>query len=417
MTETIVDFALAAAAGKKKFPWLGACQVSDRGTPRANLFNAMMALRNDENLARNFAFDEMTRDVLLVAEIPGGVASAPATPLPRPVRDEDISLVQEFLQLAGLEMITKDIVHQAVDLRAAECAFHPVRNYLAALQWDGRPRLKRWVSNYLAAEDSNYNSTIGEMFLVALVARIFRPGCKTDYMLILESPQGSFKSSACAVLGGRWFSDSLPDLRYGGKDIAQHLRGKWLIEISELAALDKTEAAALKAFVTRCEERYRPPYGRKEVFEPRQCIFVGTTNDAVYLRDKTGGRRFWPIKTGKIRIDELARDRDQLFAEAVARFHAGARWWPDGDFEAATIAPEQEKRYEPDAWEEAVREFLAGKSQTTVLDVARGGLNFSTDRLGTSDQRRIAAALERLGWRRAARGAHGERFWAPGGTE
>lgn len=408
----IVDFALAAGAAKKKFPWLLQCQTSLQGNPRANLFNAMLALRNDEALARSFAFDEMTREVLLVAPIPG----APATPLPHPVRDEDVSLVQEFLQLAGLETIPKDIVHQAVDLRAIECAFHPIRDYLASLQWDGHPRLKTWVADYLGAVNNAYNSAIGEMFLTSMVARIHRPGCKVDYMPIFEGPQGSFKSSVCAVMGGQWFSDSLPDLRHAGKDVAQHLRGKWLIEIAELASLDKAEAAALKAFVTRTEERYRPPYGRKEVLEPRQCVFIGTTNDKTYLRDATGGRRFWPIATGKILIDELARDRDQLFAEAVRQFHAGAKWWPDRDFEAETIAPEQEASYESDAWEQAIAGFLDGKNRTTIFDVATLALGFSTDRIGTADQRRIAAALQRLEWGRGARGARGERYWARAGS-
>jgi predicted P-loop ATPase len=322
--------------------------------------------------------------------------------------------LQELLQKSGLEKIGKDVVHQAVDLRARERSFHPVRHYLNSLQWDGETRLLTWLSSYLGAEANEYHQTIGTMFLVMMVARIFAPGCKADYMLVLEGPQGTLKSTACQVLAGAWFSDALPDIRSAGKDVAQHLNGKWLIEVAEMSALDKAEASALKAFITRTTERYRPTYGRKEVIEPRQCVFAGTTNESVYLRDKTGGRRFWPVKVGAVDIAALTLDRDQLFAEAVVLYRAGTRWWPDAAFERNVIAPEQDARYEPDAWEDAIETFLQGRGRVTILEIARECLHFTTDKLGTADQRRIAAALERLRWQCGNRGGlKGERLWHP----
>jgi predicted P-loop ATPase len=248
------------------------------------------------------------------------------------------------------------------------------------------------------------------MFFVALVARILEPGCKADYMMILEGPQGALKSAVCAVIGDKWFSDNLPDIRTAGKDVAQHLNGKWLIEVAEMSALDKAEAAALKAFITRTVERYRPSYGHKEVFEPRQCLFIGTTNKAAYLRDETGGRRFWPVRVGYIDINALVRDRDRLFAEAVKLYRKPVRWWPDAEFERVHIAPEQEARYEADAWEDEIGKFLIGRLRTTVLEIAREGLRIELPKVGTADQRRIAAALERLGWRRGSRTGTG-RWW------
>jgi predicted P-loop ATPase len=180
--------------------------------------------------------------------------------------------------------------------------------------------------------------------------------------------------------------------------VAQHLNSKWLIEVGEMSALDKAEAAALKAFITRTTERYRPSYGRKEVIEPRQCVFVGTTNKDVYLRDETGGRRFWPVKVGRIDVEPLKRDRDQLLAEAVRLFRAGVPWWPDAEFERAYIAPEQDARFETDAWEEAITGFLRGRAEVTISEIAKEALFLTTDKIGTADQRRIRAILVRDGW-------------------
>jgi predicted P-loop ATPase len=341
----------------------------------------------------------LAHQIIVERELPLAAGAEPRAvgSAPRPFSDADASQIQEWLQRAGLPKIGRETVHQAIALRAQERGFHPVREYLDAIAWDGVNRLDGWLSRYVRAEPSAYASAIGRMFLVAAVARIFQPGAKADYVLVLEGEQGAGKSRACAILGGEWFSDSLPDVTRD-KDAAQHLRGKWIVEISELSAIGRAEAEALKSFISRPVERYRPPYGRQEVVEPRQCLFVGTTNRSTYLGDDTGGRRFWPVKVGMVDTAALAADRDQLFAEAVAAFRAGAQWWPDANFERDHIRVEQESRFETDLWEPEIASFVIGRTRVQVSEVARDALHLEMAKIGTKEQRRIAAVLSRLGW-------------------
>jgi predicted P-loop ATPase len=390
-------------------PWLAQCVLGETGKPLAVLANALAAMR--AVMPGVFAYNEMLCVPLLMQPLEDR-----PEPLPRPVTDVDVGVVQERLQHLGLKRLSKDIVHQAVDVRAHERRFHPVKDYLGGLQWDGVARLADLFPNYFGAKVTPYTQAIGPMFLISMVARILEPGCKADHLPVIEGPQGTLKSSACQILGGDWFSDNLPDVT-AGKDVSQHLRGKWLIEVSEMHAMNRTETTLLKAFITRTTERYRPSYGRKEVIEPRQCVFVGTTNRDTYLRDESGGRRFWPVKAGTIDVDALAHDRDQLFAEAVVRFRKGVPWWPNKDFERDHIMPEQASRYEADAWEENIAAYIENKSKVTVGEVARGALQIETPRIGTADQRRIAAALETLRWRRERPDGktdwQGKRWWVP----
>jgi predicted P-loop ATPase len=378
--------------------------------PLSNLKNAALALRRDAAFQGLFAYDEMSRVTMLMRAI--GPNTQQRAFVPRPVTDADVGKVQEALQKMALDRLSRETAHHAVDLVAHERRFHPVRAYFNGLVWDGKPRLDGWLTDYIGAEPTNYTAKIGAMFLISMVARIFDPGCKADHMLIIEGPQGQMKSTACSILGDKWFSDSLPEIS-AGKDVSMHLRGKWLIEIGELHAISRAEATLLKSFVSRRVEQYRPSYGRLEVHEPRQCVFIGTTNRDTYLKDETGGRRFWPVKAGAIKIEAIARDRNQLFAEALKRYRDGEQWWPDRDFEREQIMPQQAERYESDAWEETIAAYLKGKDRVLVGEIARTALYIETPRIGTADVRRITAVMERLGWHRLKVDGKGKRWWGP----
>jgi predicted P-loop ATPase len=378
--------------------------------PVNNLENVMIALRNAPALKNSFAFDEMLLATLVNGPLPGSNDIGPHLN-ERLLSDPDVTRVQEYLQTQGLSQIGSSVVHQAIDLRGRECAFHPVRDYLNSLVWDGKPRVGAWLSTYLGAASGPYTEGVGRMFLIAMVARIDQPGCKCDYTIILEGPQGSEKSTACKILGGMWFSDGLPEV--SGKDAALHLAGKWLIELGEMAVMGKWESTSLKAFLTRQEDKYRPAYGRKEIVQKRQCVFIGTTNQPVYLKDSTGGRRFWPVPVGKIDNAALAHDRNQLFAEAVKLYKSGEKWHPDSTFEKMYIQPEQEARFEADSWEDLIRAFVHDEKRTRVGTILLH-LGIDPAQRSTRNERRVTDVLQRLGWRRdIKKDADGNRSWSP----
>jgi hypothetical protein len=197
--------------------WLAKCELSDTGKPLPILANALTFLR--DVLPGHLGFDEMLCVTRLIKPLVKENRFEP-----RAITDIDVGIIQEMIQRRGLKRITADVVHQAVDVRGSERRFHPVRDYLNGLEWDGRGRLSTLFPTYFGATATEYTMNTGWMFVVSMVARIFKPGAKVDHVPVIEGPQGALKSTACRVLGGEWFSDNLPDVSLG-KEVSQHLRG------------------------------------------------------------------------------------------------------------------------------------------------------------------------------------------------
>ena len=286
---------------------------------------------------------------------------------------------------------------QAAQTAARDRPFHPLRAYLKGLRWDGVKRVDRWLTTYLGAAETEYSRAVGSRWLISAVARIFRPGAKADCCLILEGPQGIRKSTALRTVAGEYFTDELADL--GSKDAAMQTRGAWIIELSELDSLSHSEVSRIKAFMSRTTDRFRPPYGMRLVESPRQCVFAGTVNHSTYLRDETGGRRFWPVTCGCIAVETLARDRDQLWAEAKARFEAGSVWWLDTAELIQLASDQQVDRYEGDPWEEVIAPWIETKSSVSISEVLEKCLAKPQAQWTQTDKIRAARCLRAQGWR------------------
>jgi predicted P-loop ATPase len=383
------------------------------GRAISNAANILVALEHAPELAGAFGFNAFTLHETLHRELPA-VMPGTTPGVPRAWRDVDTVILQCWLQGQGLIMVTTKMVDDAVNRVMHAQSYHPVRDWLAGLVWDQVPRLDTWIARYLGTKQSPYAAQVGRWWLMTMCRRVFEPGCRADYMPVLEGPQGQEKSTALACLVGdkRWFSDQLPDI--ASKDASDHLVGRWLIEVAEMDRFNSTESAAMKAFVTRTTERYRRAYAKRTADEPRQCLFAGTVNHGSYFKDETGNRRYWPITVGSIDVAGLALVRDQLFAEAWHRtIELSEPYWPDPLFEELFITPEQDQRLEVDPWDHLVVSFLLDRTQVVVNEVLVAVTGGGAHQLSTTNRNRVTRIMETLHWKRGARGPNGERFWYP----
>lgn len=334
--------------------WTKRLTVSANGGYEKTLNNIMLIMQNVPELHGCAMQDDFSNRISAAEGLPwregGGYWS-----------DSDTTELRKHFETRYKFRPGKQDVKDAVIALAASQRYHPVRDYLNALVWDGVPRLDTVFIDYLGAEDSQYTRTVTRKSLVGAVARVMRPGCKFDYMLVLVGEQGRNKSTIISKLAGAdWFSDSL--VTFDGKSAFEAITGKWLIEVPEMHAFDKATLNQAKAFITKQSDFYRAAYAEFPEDRPRQCVFFGTTNNVECLRDETGGRRFWPVdidaaprkKSVAKQIDE---ERDQIWAEAVARWKEGeSLYLPEGIEQEAEKVQEEHRESHP--WTETIQNFL-----------------------------------------------------------
>lgn len=303
-------------------------------------FNFGLIVRNDPRLRGKVRRDAFRGRDCICGELPWR-SGQEADPFWNNSDDNGlIDYVSRFYQLTG-----KQALLDANDLAMSQRTFHPVREWLESLTWDGVERLDTMLVDYLGAEDNDLTRAMTRKHFTAAVARVMRPGCKYDYILTLIGPQGIGKSTLVKIMGGDWFDDSLTSIE--GKEGMEQIRGKWLIEFGELTNYKKSTSEAYKAFISKQEDSYRPAYGRKVEVYPRQCVFFATTNEPAFLKGDTGNRRFWTVEcdkdiTCKDVWEELPQERDQLWAEAVHRFREGERLYLPRELEKAAQARQEE---------------------------------------------------------------------------
>lgn len=299
--------------------WKADLEYSKTGKLQCTISNIILILENDPALKGHIAYD-------LFADVNAVMGGLPWNSKATQWTDSDDANLRVWLE-NNYGITGRDKIADALTAVLTRHSYHPIRDYLNGLVWDGIPRLERLIIDYIGAEDTELNRTITRKHFTAAVARVFNPGCKYDYCLILTGPEGAGKSTLLSKMGGQWFSDSITTSE--GKEGMEQLRNVWIIELGELASIRRSEVEQVKKFLSSQVDDYRAAYAKRKKTYPRQCVFFGTTNEVSFLKGDTGNRRFWIIEVEPFRRkyqkwrEALDHDRDQLWAEAVHYYKQG----------------------------------------------------------------------------------------------
>jgi predicted P-loop ATPase len=338
--------------------WLKLLEVDKRGFYKPTIGNIVLILENDPYLKGKIALNEFSHRTMIRGNLPWhrlkNASEGDAW------KDSDDAALRHYIEKV-YEITAPTKINDAVLIVEERNKYHPIREYLQGLVWDGVSRVDTLLVDYLGAEDSAYTRAVTRKAIVAAVARVFVPGIKFDYMLVLVGRQGIGKSHIVSLLGQSWYSDSLNTVQ--GKEAYEQLQDAWLIEMAELSATKKAEAEAVKHFISKREDIYRVAYGKRVTKFPRQCVFFGTTNDNEFLKDKTGNRRFWPVVVGlyekkkNLWHDMVQAEIDQIWAEALEIWNCGESLYLGADIEKEAIK-RQEQHTEESSKEGLIREYL-----------------------------------------------------------
>ena len=322
--------------------WKGDLEYSKSGKLQCTIGNIILILENDPALRGHIVHD-------LFAGFDGVVGGLPWNKKATQWTDSDDANLRVWLE-TNYGLTGKEKIADALTAVLTRHSYHPIRDYLNGLTWDGTPRLERLIIDYIGAEDTELNRVMTRKHFTAAVTRVFKPGCKYDYCLVMTGPEGAGKSTLLNKMGGQWFNDSITTTE--GKEGMDQLRRAWIIEMGELASIKRSDVESIKAYLSKRVDIYRAAYARRTAEHPRQCIFCGTTNEALFLKGDNGNRRFWVIAVDPTLRkysawqDAIDRDRDQLWAEAMHYYQQGEKLYLDDRLEAQ--AKQRQAEYNDD---------------------------------------------------------------------